>query len=141
LDNKIYDLYNLIKNNLYDLYFSRRNINNNQIIKIMDFNKSLEKFKIIIYIILEFVFNNYIICLLTSIYNKFFNSEFHITKIYDFNNNSQKILNNGRKIQDIIKKILYLLIIDSYCFNYLLSIQIYIYFKQSQNCRYLESIY
>jgi hypothetical protein len=98
LDNKIFDLYNLIKNNLYDLYFSRKNINNNQIIRIIDFNKNLKKFKIIIYIILKYTFNNYIICLLISINNKFFSFEFHITRIYNFNNNSQKTLNNGRKI-------------------------------------------
>jgi hypothetical protein len=88
LDNKIYNLYNLIKNNLYNLCFFRKNINNNQIIKIIDFNKNLKEFKIIIYIILEFIFNNYIICSLMSIYNKLFNSEFHIIKIYNFNNNS-----------------------------------------------------
>jgi hypothetical protein len=88
LNNKIYNLYNLIKNNLYNLYFSKTNINNNQMIRIIDSNKNLEKFKIIIYIILEFVFNNCIICLLIFIYNKSFNSEFHIIKICDFNNDS-----------------------------------------------------
>jgi hypothetical protein len=98
LNNKIFNLYNLIKNNLYDLYFSRKNINNNQIIKIIDFNKNLKKFKIIIYIILKYIFNNCTICLLTFINNKPFDSEFYIIKVYNFNNNSQKILNNGYKI-------------------------------------------
>jgi hypothetical protein len=122
LDNKIFDLYNLIKNNLYDLYFFRKNINNNQIIRIINSNKSLEEFKTTIYTILKHTFNNYTIYLLISINDKPFDSEFHITKVYDFNNNSQKTLNNGHKIQNIIKKVPYLLIIDSYYFNYFLFI-------------------
>jgi hypothetical protein len=141
LDNKIFNLYNLIKNNLYDLYFFRKNINNNQMVRIMDFNKNLEEFKTTIYTILEHIFNNCTICLLTFINNKPFNFKFHITRIYNFNNNSQKTLSNGRKIWDIIKKAPYLLIIDSYCFNCFLFIQICIYFKKFYNYRYLELIY
>jgi hypothetical protein len=107
----------------------------------MDFNKNLKEFKTTIYIILKYTFNNCTICLLVSISNKFFNSEFHTIRAYDFNNNSQKILNNGHKIQNIIKKAPYLLITDFCCFNYFLFTQICVYFKKFHNCRYLESIY